>query len=229
MCLSRSPVGISLRHDETHDRAELVRGHSCGHRPGFGPSWVASGQGVGPQVMLCAAFGELSDRFPHRPQASRQQRGIGVSVDQVVTSDNQMGLAIVQLEDMSLEDTLRRVDVRDRADGRSNDASVETDQRPSGPSQFRSVERGMVHSRVGHRASRGGTAGRNPSAGHRQQGRRRRQSGPPAARHESPRSTLVVAGARRPGVRCRCRARTPRGERRRRSPDRRARSGADSE
>jgi hypothetical protein len=75
----------------------------------------ASGQGDGSQVIFCASLDELADRFPRLPQVGEQERGIGACVDLVLTADDQMSLATVQLEGMALDETLRRVGLSGRA------------------------------------------------------------------------------------------------------------------
>jgi hypothetical protein len=79
------------------------------------PRGFASGQGDGGQVIFCAAFDDVADRFPHLPQADQQQRGVGACVDLVLTADDRMNLASVQLEGTSLEETLRQVGLDVRA------------------------------------------------------------------------------------------------------------------
>lgn len=79
------------------------------------PRGFASGQGDGAQIIFCAALDELATRFPRLPQVGQQQRGIGACVDLVMTADDQMNLATVHLEGVSLDETLRRVGLVGRA------------------------------------------------------------------------------------------------------------------
>lgn len=84
--------------------------------PAVVPHGFASGQGDGGQVIFCASLDELAARFPRLPQVGEQQSGIGACVDLVVTADDQMNVATVQLEGVPLDDTLRRVGLARRAD-----------------------------------------------------------------------------------------------------------------
>jgi hypothetical protein len=79
---------------------------------GFAPVVVLPGGDDPPtptQVIFCARHDELSDRYPRLPQADEQERGHGGCVDLVVRVTSEGTIDSVDLESLSLEDTLRRV------------------------------------------------------------------------------------------------------------------------
>jgi hypothetical protein len=78
------------------------------------PRGFASGQGEGPQVIFCASYDVLADRYPRLPQIGEQQLGVGACLDLVVT-DEGSGHVSFRLEGISLVDTLRDVGLDDRA------------------------------------------------------------------------------------------------------------------
>jgi hypothetical protein len=79
------------------------------------PEGFASGQGDASQVIFCASLDQLAARLPRLPQVGLQPAGSGACVDLVVSADDEGRLASVQLEGISLEDTLRRVGLVGRA------------------------------------------------------------------------------------------------------------------
>jgi hypothetical protein len=114
------PFSLAFRHALAHDAGMVVLSFSDEARalidPVVVPQGFASGQGDGVQVIFCASLDELAARFPRLPQVGKQQRGSGACVDLVLTAGDQTSLATVQLEGMSLDETLRRVGLAGRAD-----------------------------------------------------------------------------------------------------------------
>lgn len=76
------------------------------------PAGFTAGQGgsegVG-QVIFCAAHDEFSERYPWLPQADAHERGLGGCVDLIVDVDRDGILRGADLEELTLEETLRRV------------------------------------------------------------------------------------------------------------------------
>jgi hypothetical protein len=85
---------------------------------------------TGSQIIFCAAHDEISDLHPWLPQANSQERGVGACVDLVVDINDRSRVEFIDLEGLSLEETLRRVgraadaDALARVDGQAFDDAL---------------------------------------------------------------------------------------------------------
>jgi hypothetical protein len=68
------------------------------------------------QIIVCAGHDEFSGRHPWLPQANDQERGVGACVDLVIEISAVNTVEFIDLEGLSLEETLRRVGNAEDAD-----------------------------------------------------------------------------------------------------------------
>jgi len=77
--------------------------------------WGADDRNERGQIIYCAGHDEFSDRYPWAPQANDHERGLGACIDLIIEVSGMGTVEFVDLEALSLEETLRRVGYAEEA------------------------------------------------------------------------------------------------------------------